>query len=275
MRPLRVFFTLLLVLSIPFVCFSADLIEKAGSGEINWTKKIARAKGIGAPSRSQMGLPSARPLAIRAAKLDAYRNLLEAVKGIRVDSSTVITNYSTSEDIIMTKIGGMIRGAKVVKLEYMSDGTVEVTVEMDLNKGFAQLVLPSDIRQVETIKSVAVSENTKEGVFSGLIVDARGLGVRPAMAPKIIDENRKEVYGSAFVSREFAVQQGMCGYVKDVKAAKENKRVKGNALLVKGIKADGPGSSNIVISNADASKLRSSSKHLSFMRECRVVIIVD
>ncbi|MCP3925254.1 MAG: hypothetical protein GY714_21995 [Desulfobacterales bacterium] len=275
MRPLKFFITFLLILSIPAVCFSNDLVENVGEGQINWTKKIARAKGIGAPSRSQMGLPSARPLAIRAAKLDAYRNLLEAVKGIRVDATTVITNYTTSNDIVMTKVDGMVKGAKVIKLEYMSDGTVEVTVEIDLNKGFAQLVLPQDIKQVETIKPMVDNSIQSEGVFSGLIVDARGLSVRPAMAPKIIDENQKEVYGSAFVSREFAVQQGMCGYVKNVTAAKSNKRVKGNALLVKGIKSMGPGKSNIVISNADAARLRSSSKHLSFMRECRVIIIVD
>lgn len=275
MRPLKFFITFLLILSIPTFCFSNDIIQNIGEGHINWTKKIARAKGIGAPSRSQMGLPSARPLAIRAAKLDAYRNLLEAVKGIRVDATTVITNYSTSDDVIMTKVGGMIKGAKVIKLEYMSDGTVEVTVEMDLNKGFAQLVLPKDIKQVEVVKPIVASNVNSEGFFSGLIVDARGLGVRPAMAPKIMDENQKEVYGSAFVSREFAVQQGMCGYVKDLGAAKANKRVKGNALFVKGIKSLGPGKSNVVISNADAAKLRSSSKHLSFLRECRVIIIVD
>jgi hypothetical protein len=275
MRPLKFFITFLLILSIPAFCFSQDIIQNIGEGHINWTKKIARAKGIGAPSRSQMGLPSARPLAMRAAKLDAYRNLLEAIKGIRVDASTVITNYSTSDDVIMTKVGGMIKGAKVIKLEYMSDGTVEVTVEMDLNKGFSQLVLPQDIKQVTIVKPMVANNVNAEGFFSGLIVDARGLGVRPAMAPKILDENQKEVYGSAFVSREFAVQQGMCGYVKDPGAAKTNKRVKGNALFVKGIKSMGPGKSNIVISNADAAKLRSSSKHLSFLRECRVIIIVD
>jgi hypothetical protein len=30
-----------------------------------------------------------------------------------------------------------------------------------------------------------------------------------------------------------------------------------------------------VISNGDATKLRSSSKHLMFLRECRVIIVTD
>ncbi len=35
----------------------------------------------------------------------------------------------------------------------MPDGTVEVTIEMNLNGGFAQLILPQDIKQVEPIKT--------------------------------------------------------------------------------------------------------------------------
>ena len=41
------------------------------------------------------------------------------------------------------------------------------------------------------------------------IIDAKGLNAKPAMSPKVVDENGQEVYGSAYVSREFAVQQGM------------------------------------------------------------------
>lgn len=95
------------------------------------------------------------------------------------------------------------------------------------------------------------------------------------MSPKIIDENGQEVYGSAFVSREYAVQQGMSGYAKDMTAAQSNPRVTNNPLTVKGLKTEGPGKSDIVISNADASKLKSAYEHLSFMKKCRVMIVVD
>jgi len=95
------------------------------------------------------------------------------------------------------------------------------------------------------------------------------------MSPKIIDENGQEVYGSAFVSREYAVQQGMSGYAKDITAAQSNPRVTNNPLTVQGLKTEGPGNADIVISNADAFKLRSASEHLSFMKKCRVMIVVD
>ena len=95
------------------------------------------------------------------------------------------------------------------------------------------------------------------------------------MSPKIIDENGEEVYGSAYVSREYAVQQGMSGYAKDITAAQGNQRVTDNPLTVKGLKTEGPGRSDIVVSNADASKLRGASENLSFLKKCRVMVVVD
>jgi len=259
-----------------------DLIEKMGSGSINWSKGLVVAKGIGAPPQQYYGKPQARPTALRAANLDAMRNILEAIQGVRIDSTTTVKNFATESDIITSKVEGMVQGAKVVKQEYMSDGTVEVTVEMSLYGGFSQLVLPTEIRQVETVKSVTPGPKQESGappvsseVYTGLVIDARGLNARPAMAPKIMDESGQEVYGSAYVSREFAVQQGMSGYAKEIDAARQNPRVTDNPLMVKGLKTDGPGGADVIISNADAAKLRSASENLSFLKKCRVMIVVD
>ena len=271
-----------------------DLVEQIGTGgNINWTKGVIQAKGIGVPPEQHYGKPQARPMALRAAKLDALRNLLEVTKGVRINSTTTVKDYVVESDIIMSKVEGMIKGAQAVKQEYLADGTIEVTMQMSFHGGFAQLVLPQEIKQVELIKpetsfvsiepskpflavpSKITEEPTSGIIYTGLVVNASGLNARPAMAPKIIDENGQEVYGSAFVSREFAVQQGMSGYAKDMTAAQDNPRVTNNPLIVKGLKTEGPGNSDIVISNADASKLKSASEHLSFMKKCRVMIVVD
>jgi hypothetical protein len=135
-------------------------------------------------------------------------------------------------------------------------------------------MLPQDIQQVEPITPMTPAQQAT-GVLTGLVVDARGLAARPAMAPKITDEAGQEVYGSAFVSREYAVQQGMSGYGKDLETSKQNQRVADNPLTVRGLRSDGPGRSDIVISNAEAAKLRNASEHLSFLKKCRVMIVVD
>jgi hypothetical protein len=108
-----------------------------------------------------------------------------------------------------------------------------------------------------------------------LVIDTRGLGITPVMVPKILDEDAREVYGSAFVSREYAVQQGMSGYSKDLAAAQSNQRVADNPLTVKGLRTEGVQHSDVIISNVDASRLRSASENLSFMKKCRVIIVVE
>jgi hypothetical protein len=213
-------------------------------------------------------------MAMRAAKLDAMRNILEVINGVRIDSSTIVRDYAVESDIIRAKVEGMVQGAEVVKQEYLSDGTIEITMAMSLHGGFSQLVLPDEIKPLESVKPVTPMAHSSE-VYTGLIVDARGLNARPAMSPKIIDENGQEVYGSAFVSREYAVQQGMSGYAKDLTAALSNQRVTDNPITVKGLRTEGPGRSDIVISNTDASTLKSASENLSFLKKCRVMIVVD
>ncbi len=268
---------LVFLLAIPTFGLSEegqDLVVQMAKGSINWSKGTIVATGIGAPPEKLYGKPSARPMALRAATLDAYRNILEVIVGVRIDSSTVIRDYTVENDIIMAKVDGMIKGAEVIKKEYLSDGTVEITMEMSIRGGFSQLMLPEEIRQLESIKPVTQAE-TSSAVFTGLVVDTRGLKAKPAMSPKILDENGQEVYGSAYVSREYAVQQGVSGYAKDLLSAQSNQRVADNPLTVKGLKTKGPGRSDIVISNADASMLRSASENLSFMKKCRVMIVVD
>jgi hypothetical protein len=281
-----VVFALVFLLAIPAIGNGQegqDFIEQTMKGSINWSEGIVQAVGIGAPSEKHYGKPSARPMAMRAAKLDAMRNILEVINGVRIDGTTIVRDYAVESDIIRSKVEGMVQGAEVVKQEYLSDGTIEITMAMSLRGGFSQLVLPDEIKPLESVKPMTpmmpVQPETPMGpssaVYTGLIVDARGLSARPAMSPKIIDENGQEVYGSAFVSREYAVQQGMSGYAKDITAAMSNQRVTDNPITVKGLRTEGPGRSDIVISNADASTLRSASENLSFMKKCRVMIVVD
>jgi hypothetical protein len=276
-----------------------EVVQNIGAnGSVNWSQGVMMATGIGAPPEKYYGKPQARPMALRAAQLDAYRNLLEVTKGVRVNSVTVVEDSMVSSDMIRSQVDGMVKGAQVIKKEYLSDGTVEVTIAMSLRGGFAQLILPKDIKPVPEIRTIppsppappvpeevmpaptpAVPEATTPAVapavYTGLVVDARGLGARPAMSPKILDERGQEVYGSAYVSREYAVQQGMAGYAKDMTASQTNPRVTDQPLTVKGLKTEGPGQSDLVISNADADQIRGASENLSFLKQCRVMIVLD
>jgi len=267
---------------------ATQIIEQMGDkGKINWSEGYVEATGIGTPPERYIGKPQARPMALRAARVDAYRNLLETTKGVRVDSSTSVKDYIVESDVINTQVEGLVRGAKVVNQEYLSDGTVEVTIRMPIPGGFSKVIIlralekkpepapPSSPPSAVAPPAAPAAPAPTPVVYTGMVVDARGLQARPAMSPKIIDESGKEVYGSMNVDREYAVQQGMSGYARDLTSAQSNPRVTNNPVSIKGIKTEGPGKSDIVISNADADKIRGASDNLTFLKKCRVMIVLD
>lgn len=253
---------------------SIEVIEQKEKGSVNWSRGVVQAKGIGIPLPKIPENSNDRTVALTDAKLNAFRIILEIIRELRINGTIVVGDYEIQEPAIMSRIENMVKNAKVVKKEYLTDGTVKIEMEVNLRGGFAQLVLPNDIKPLDSITFVTM-DKTSSPVFTGLVVDAKGLGVRPVMVPRILDENNQEVYGSAFVSREYAVQQGMSGYARNLKESLNNQRVADHPLVVKGLKTLGPGRSEIVISNADASKLRSTSESLYFMKKCRVIIVVD
>ncbi|MEK7827043.1 MAG: hypothetical protein AAB299_04785 [Thermodesulfobacteriota bacterium] len=261
---------------------ASEWVEQIGNkGSVNWTDGYIEAVGIGAPPQRNIGTPQARPMALRAAQVDAYRNMLEVVNGVRVDSNTTIRDFTVESDIINTQVQGIVKGAKTMKQEYLSDGTVEVTVRMPLSGNFAAVIVPRILEKRQaapmpaTPQAPAASPASGGEVFTGLVVDASGIQARPAMSPLIIDEKGQEVYGSMNVEREYAVQQGMSGYARDLTAAQSNARVTNSPVSVKGLKTEGAGRSDIVIANADAEKIRASGDNQSFLKKCRVMIVLD
>ncbi len=278
----------------------SEWVEKVGQGSVNWSAGYIEAVGIGAPPDRSVGKINARPMALRAAKVDAQRNLLEITKGVQIDSNTVVKDFTVESDIINTKVEGLIKGAQVVNQQYMSDGTVEVTMRMPLYGDLSRMVMPMALDKRKAVVPPAPAPEKPAPAppapapatpapavtapaaappapvaYTGLVIDARGMQARPAMSPRIYDEDGKEVYGSANVDREYAVSQGMSGYARDLTAAQSNQRVTANPVTVKGLKAGGPGRSDIVISNAEAQKIRTSAETMTFMKQCRVMIVLD
>jgi hypothetical protein len=95
------------------------------------------ATGYGSPSSYAHYTPAQQKLmAIRAAQVDAYRNLAERVYGFRVSGSTTVSAFATQSDKIRSHVDSFIRGAHVVNTAVIADGNVEVTVELDLTPQF-------------------------------------------------------------------------------------------------------------------------------------------
>jgi hypothetical protein len=246
------------------------------TGKIDYTTQVITAVGIGAPPANPANPAQARAMAERAAQVVAYRNLLEATKGVRVDSTTLVENFMTTSDAIRAEVSGIIQGAMIMDKKYMSDGSVEITVGMKLTGALADALLPKAPATPPVLMTPPAGAPAVTGqLYTGLIIDARGLNVKPAMAPKVLNEDGKEVYGSAWINRDYAVREGMVGYLKDRDAAQSNPRVTDKPLMVKALKVSGDARVDTVISNTDALMLQSASQNLTMLQKCRVIILVD
>ncbi len=241
---------------------------------IDWSRQVAIAVGMGVPSSSSTNPGMKNVTALRAARLDGARNLLELIRGVNISSDTTMSQAMVSNDQVRSSVEGTLNSIREVgQPKYFSDGSIQIRLEASLLQ-----IVPPDLylgapgSGPPPPMPSGVSAGT---AYTGLIVDGRGTGVTPAMSPKIYDPEGKEVYGSAYVSREFAIQQGIVGYVKTVDQARENDRVKGNPAVVKAVSAKGPSKADLVLSKEDAEQLKTLSQQQTFMREARVMIVLD
>ncbi len=263
------------------------LIQVLDTGCIDWSVATVRANGVAAPTTIDADASSDSPSdMLDAARRMARSNLLETVNAIRINSGSRVVDRVARSAAFRDGLATLAQHASLTRQEYLSDGTVKIELTMDLIGGFAQFVLPEEIRQVDSVTTMAAAKPEGDrsstptdgkdgGPYTGLILDAIGIGAKPSLVPVVVDESGEAVYGPAFVSREFAVSRGMCGFAATLAAARNEKRVGDHPLVVKALRTASRGVTDLVISSADAARLRSSVVHLNFLKACRVSIVME
>ena len=244
---------------------AANAEERPHVPGVDWERMVIRASGSGAPDLNAPNIAVARLGAERAARLDAMRNILETLQGVRVTTDSTAGGVMDSDSAVKARVEGILRNFEVVDTRYYADGGVEVDVEMSLVGQLAQSLLPPGPTETPSTEG--------EVSHSGVIVDATGMEMSPALAPRILDERGNEIYGSRMVSPEAVVSRGVVAYRPSMEAARKDTDIVGDTPLV--LRAlEGKGS-DVVITNADAANLGGESRNLSFLAEGRVVFVID
>ncbi len=250
----------LLVLVIPWVALAQDKGAKPPPG-VNWEGQVLRATGAGAPDLKASNPAQARLGAERAAKLDAIRNLLEQAKGIQLRADRTVGD-EMARDEVRSRMDGAVRGFKVVGRRYFSDSGVELDVEVPL-AALTSVLVP------EPATPVALpSGGTKK--VTGLVVDARGLGAKPVLAPRLLDASGKPLYGAESLSAEARAQTGVASWFDNLDKAKKAPLVGEQPLVLKAAKRQG---SDLVLSEEGVKQL--SEADPGFLAEGRVVIVTQ
>lgn len=87
-----------------------------------------------APVTSQQGSTEAQRtiMAMKASKLDAYRELTEQVYGQQIDGEQTVANMVVTNSQLKSSVEGVIRGARVVKAYPVGNDTYVTELELDM-----------------------------------------------------------------------------------------------------------------------------------------------
>ena len=258
------------------VSFSQGVVAQMEKGSVNYSEQTISAIGIGFVPTNAVNAGQARRMALRIAKQDALRQLIEIVNGVTLTSETTMSGAMV-DDVINTKVRGFIRGARQVgQPKYLSDTSVEMEFSVPMS-GISDNMLPPVTAAQQAVQNdqQQVSQSTATGGITGVIIDARGLSARPAMAPRILDQNGNAIYGPGTYDRQYAVSNGVAGYSKTLESAQQDARVVGNPLVIKGVATSGTNRTDITISNADVSRLDAANRSSNILKDCRVLILLD
>jgi len=261
------------------ITFSQGVVTQLDNGSVDYSAQAINAVGIGFVPTNAVNAGQARRMALRIAKQDALRQLIEIVNGVTLTSETTMSGAMV-DDVINTKVRGFIRGARQVgQPKYLSDTSVEVEFTVPMS-GISDIMLPPLTVAAAPVNNTGVggtaaAPTATSGGVSGLIIDARGLKARPAMAPRILDQNGNAVYGPGKYDRKYAVSNGVAGYSKTLEAAQKDPRVSGNPLVIKGVAISGTNRTDIIVSNSDVSRIDIANRNGNVLNDCRVLILLD
>nr|WP_304096659.1 LPP20 family lipoprotein [Mitsuokella multacida] len=107
------------------------------------------------------------------------------------------------------------------------------------------------------------------GGYTGLIVDCRGLGLKPVMSPVIKNANGEPIYGYKNLDSATVIANGMASYTTDLSKAT---RAGSNPLVVKAVGLDNH-NGNPILSVADANRVLIENGATGFLDRTNVVFV--
>ena len=275
----------------------------AFAAETDWNASVITVEGMGIPPANAYNAVQARMLARRAAMVDAYRQIAEAVKGVNVDSETTVENMMILSDRTTTRVNALVQGARIVDEHVIPEGGYAVKMQVPLfgvSNSVASAVMerptkmeafPPQVPSVapstssisvkvdvtptvsklptEQPKSISLPEGRAAGNFTGLIVDCRGLGLKPVMSPVIKNANGTPIYGYKNLDYDKVISSGMAGYTEDIT---NSPRAGSNPLVVRAVSLENH-NGNPVISVADANRVLMENNVTKFLDKTNVVFV--
>ena len=113
--------------------------------------------------------------------------------------------------------------------------------------------------------------------YTGLLIDVRGLGLRPSIAPRVLSADGHLIHGVATVDRRLATDYGVAGYDDDLNRAYTSERLGGEdakPFVVKATGTAGRYSGDAILDDFDAVQVLQADEAGDFLRQGRVTFLL-
>lgn len=243
-----------------------DVVQQAPHGRVNWSSRTLSASGSGPPSLKAPNVAVARLGAERAAKDQAARNLMEAVRLMGLAGKDVAATLLDGTAETKARVDALLKDFKTLDTRYFADGGVDLMVEFPLDGPLSQVLLgiPKDGPTDEPVQAAA--EQT------GLVINAKGLKAQPVLSPRLVDESGQVLYSVGTVQREALLQRGVAAYTRSLDGALKDLRVTDKPLILRALKVADSGPGDLVLATSDAAKVTALKPVLALGK---VVIVLD
>ncbi len=226
-----------------------------------------RGTPVDGESGTAISLNRGRNDAYRKARDRAVENMVRLIKGIRVDSDTMLSDLLEQSDTAQKRIVSVIESRMKVRESPADFATSACRAELKIGDLLHAVPYsyPGDDFPVRIDNPIPTS-------YTSLIIDARGLNIEPMILPSIYSEEGLEIYGRYYVDIRYAGRHGIAAYAHD---EDEAMKIKGAGrhpyytVAVKEMKGCP------VIADRDIRRIFSSGDTVGQLKRCRVIFIID
>lgn len=229
----------------------------------------------GAASANATTIGKKKLQARRAAILNGYRALLEEVHGISIDGKSTVQDLAFASETTNAQVQGVVKGAHIVSERWIAeDENYEVVMSVPIygiSGSIASAVIPKNETKENFPTPVTNPNVSVNGTYTGLVIDCRGLGLKPVMSPVIKDTNGTPIYGHKNLDYNKVVSNGMAGYSHSINSYD---RAGNNPLVIKAVSLENFNAYPIV-SVEDANRILVENQVTHFLDNTNVVFIRD
>ena len=262
------------VLMLAVIRVSCAGAEESSPITVDWIKQELNITGTGNIEPGERGnYIQWQYVAAQRAKADLIRNYILSMDLLQLDAFSSASKLLKLEPDRNEPIYDYILNEKKFAVQY-TDSTVVFRTQIPFygKKGLASLLVDagSDTGNFPEHEGYVLSTN-----FTGVVIDARGLGREPAFAPRIFDEDHREVYSIALMTEESFQKWGAVQYTNDPCYTGFEERVGEKPARFVALINDKLINTDISLSNDDVKILLQNKETKHNLAMGRVIIIID